>query len=300
MQIIFDIVDKTNWEVKFSIYFSFIFSQLCRVYSKLTTSLELRLKQQLIYHENTNGMNVHEDICAHLTCISIDNFICFIFKLCSYSRSFLVYRQYSFLVAPYYRTPREAYTSPFKVTSPLLPAGPSSQRFGAPRRDEAVLAQDPLERRLAGSSSFETAQLHPRSTQRPGPRLASKAVDNPQPPSHGCRPVQLVHAEVGPQGLLCLWMWCPRADSGPHLGCLPTTPAAVWQRRNCQPGRGHESLARLYWSRDLRDIRKKIALDITISRESTGFSDRFTHCCFQVLWQSSEEVDKAFQYQYRL
>ena len=104
---------------------------------------------------------------------------------------------------------------------------------------------------------FETAQLHPRSTQRPGPRLASKAVDNPQPPSHGCRPVQLVHAEVGPQGLLCLWMWCPRADSGPHLGCLPTTPAAVWQRRNCQPGRGHESLARLYWSRDLRDIRKK-------------------------------------------
>ena len=36
------------------------------------------------------------------------------------------------------------------------------------------------------------------------PRLASKAVDNPQPPSHGCRPVQLVHAEVGPQGLLCL------------------------------------------------------------------------------------------------
>ena len=23
------------------------------------------------------------------------------------------------------------------------------------------------------------------------------------------------------------------------------------------PGRGHESLARLYWSRDLRDIRKK-------------------------------------------
>ena len=52
-------------------------------------------------------------------------------------------------------------------------------------------------------------------------------------------------------------MWCPRADSGPHLGCMPTTPAAVWQRRNCQPGRGHESLARLYWSRDLRDIRKK-------------------------------------------
>ena len=101
-------------------------------------------------------------------------------------------------------SPREAYTSPFKVMSPLLPAGPSSQRFGAPRRDEAVLAQDPLERRLAGSSSFETAQLHPRSTQRPGPRLASKAVDNPQPPSHGCRPVKLVHAEVGPQGLLCL------------------------------------------------------------------------------------------------
>ena len=95
--------------------------------------------------------------------------------------------------------PREAYTSPFKVTSPHLPAGPSSQRFGAPKRDEAVLALDPLERRLAGSSSFETAQLHSRSTQRPGPRLASKAVDNPQPPSHGCRPVQLVHAEVGPQ-----------------------------------------------------------------------------------------------------
>ena len=80
----------------------------------------------------------------------------------------------------------------------------SQKAIWCPRRDEAVLAQDPLERRLAGSSSFETAQLHPRSTQRPGPQLASKAVDNPQPPSHGCRPVQLIDAEVGAQGLLCL------------------------------------------------------------------------------------------------
>ena len=69
-------------------------------------------------------------------------------------------------------------------------------------------------------------------------------------------------------------MWCPRADSGPHLGCLPTTPAAVWQRRKCQPGRGHESLARLYWSRDLRDIRKKkkITFVFPTFRYSPAFS----------------------------
>ena len=28
--------------------------------------------------------------------------------------------------------------------------------------------------------------------------LSETAVENPHPPSHGCRPVQLVHAEVGP------------------------------------------------------------------------------------------------------
>ena len=51
-------------------------------------------------------------------------------------------------------------------------------------------------------------------------------------------------------------MWCPRADSGPHLGCLLTTPAAVWQRRN----------------RDLRDIRKKIFVLLLHLRLAPSFS----------------------------
>ena len=56
----------------------------------------------------------------------------------------------------------------------------------------------------------------------------------------------------------CLCETASRRQQPVHRLCLrSTTPAAVWQRRNCQPGRGHESLARLYWSRDLRDIRKK-------------------------------------------
>ena len=78
--------------------------------------------------------------------------------------------------------------------SDLAPPGVTKQSWLRTRWKDDWLAAPP----------FETAQLHPRSTQRPGPRLASKAVDNPQPPSHGCRPVQLVQAEVGPQGLLCL------------------------------------------------------------------------------------------------
>ena len=45
-------------------------------------------------------------------------------------------------------------------------------------------------------------------------------------------------------------------NEGFYSNTVVPTPAAIWQRRNCQPGRGHESLARLYWSRDLRYIRK--------------------------------------------